>query len=341
MKIKINNRFFEHFIDLKLNFSLDTFASTFSFRSYFNPDNEFHKQIFKPLTYPKIEIFDNENNILLTGYIVNNAFTSTSKPELITVSGYSKSGILEDVSIPLNVYPLEKNNQSLAEISQQLIIQFQINQVIDSSVQNEVNIVYEKAVAQPTESVASFLVKLASQRNIIISHNSLGDLLYFKLSTATNKPKRSYNQENVLSSKIAVNGRGFHSSISVLRQPSDDNEGVSTVDSVVNNNIIQKRSLVKTLSSGEDTDVSKASNNVLASELKALQLQIDLENLDYELKCGDIIEFQNKELFIYQKQKFIVSEIVYSETASQKNMSLKCLLPEAYSGEQPKNIFQT
>ena len=339
MKIKIENKFFNHFSNLTLKFNLDTFASVFSFDARFDPFNVEHQKIFKPLTYPKIEIFSNDMDLLLTGNIVNNDFTSTKTPQLVSFSGYTKSGILEDVTIPDSVYPLEKNNQSLSEISDQLLKPFGIGQLIESNVANEMNLVYEKAVAQPTQSVASFLTQLASQRNIVIGHTKKGDVYYFKAFIGS-KPVKSYDESNLLSSKMAINGRAFHSDITVRRQPSDENVGVSTVDGVKNPNVKQIRSVCKILSSGDDTSTIQAAQNVLAAELRGIQLALELPKIDYELLCGQIIEFINPELFIFKKQKFVINEIIYKEDGEADTMTINCLTPEAFTGGIPTNIFE-
>ena len=338
MKIKIEKKFFNHFSNLSVKFNLDTFASVFSFDARFDPLNIEHQKIFKPLTYPKIEIFSNDMDLLLTGNIVNNDFASSKTPQLVSFSGYSKSGILEDVTIPDSVYPLEKNNQSLSEISAQLLKPFGISQLIESNVANKMNLVYEKAVAQPSQSVASFLTQLASQRNIVIGHTKKGDVYYFKAFIGS-KPVRSYDSSNLLSSKMAINGRSFHSDITVRRQPSDENEGVSTLDSVRNPNVRQIRSVCKVLSSGTDTSTIEAARNALAAELRGISLTLILPKIDFKLLCGQVIEFQNKELFIYKRQKFIVNEINYKEDSLGDTMSINCLTPEAFTGGTPTNIF--
>ena len=339
MKIKIEKKFFNHFSNLSVKFNLDTFASVFSFDARFDPLNIEHQKIFKPLTYPKIEIFSNDMDLLLTGNIVNNDFASSKTPQLVSISGYTKSGILEDVTIPDSVYPLEKNNQSLSEISAELLGLFGISQVIESNVANEMNLVYEKAVAQPTQSVASFLTQLASQRNIVIGHTKKGDVYYFKAFIGS-KPVRSYDSSNLLSSKMAINGRAFHSDITVRRQPSDENVGVSTVDGVKNPNVEQIRSVCKILSSGDDTSTIQAAQNVLAAELRGIQLALELPKIDYELLCGQIIEFINPELFIFKKQKFVINEIIYKEDGEADTMTINCLTPEAFTGGIPTNIFE-
>jgi len=339
MKIKIENKFFNHFSNLTLKFNLDTFASVFSFDARFDPFNVEHQKIFKPLTYPKIEIFSNDMDLLLTGNIVNNDFASSKTPQLVSFSGYTKSGILEDVTIPDSVYPLEKNNQSLSEISSQLLKPFEIGQLIERNVSNEMNLVYEKAVAQPTQSVASFLTQLASQRNIVIGHTKKGDVYYFKAFIGS-KPVRSYDSSNLLSSKMAINGRAFHSDITVRRQPSDENVGVSTVDGVKNPNVEQIRSVCKILSSGDDTSTTQAAQNVLAAELRGIQLGLELPKIDTSILCGQIIEFINPELFIYKKQKFVINEIIYNEDSGEDTMTINCLTPEAFTGGIPTNIFE-
>ena len=338
MKIKIEKKFFNHFSNLTLKFNLDTFASVFSFDARFDPFNVEHQKIFKPLTYPKIEIFSDDNKLLLTGNIVNNDFTSTKTPQLVSFSGYTKSGILEDVTIPDSVYPLEKNNQSLSEISAQLLRPFGISQVIESNVSNKMNLVYEKAVAQPSQSVASFLTQLASQRNIVIGHTNKGSVYYFKAFIGS-KPVKCYDTSNVLTSKMAINGRSFHSDITVRRQPSDENVGVSTVDGVLNPNVRQIRSVCKILSSGGDTSTLEAARNVLAAELRSVQLALQLPKIDTSILCGQIIEFINPELFIYKKQKFVINEIIYKQNSGADTMTVNCLTPEAFTGGTPIDIF--
>ena len=53
MKIKINGKFVENYNELSITRSLDSIASTFSFKIRFNPENDDHKELFKPLQYHK------------------------------------------------------------------------------------------------------------------------------------------------------------------------------------------------------------------------------------------------------------------------------------------------
>ena len=61
MKVKINGRFLDHYTALKISRSLDSIASTFSLAVRFNPENDTHKELFKPLQYLPIEIYSDSN----------------------------------------------------------------------------------------------------------------------------------------------------------------------------------------------------------------------------------------------------------------------------------------
>ena len=327
MKIKINGKFYNHFNNLNIKFNLDSFASVFTFFAYFNKEN---KEIFKPLSYPTVEIFK-DNELLLTGNLVSYSFSSSAEPQLVKVSGYSKAGILEDVSIPFSFYPLEKNNKSLVEIANELLRAFKIN-LINST--NAANLVYEKTITDPSSTPASYISKLASQRNIIISHNKKGDIV-FKEININSKPKKI---AAVTSSSFKADGRKFHSEVNVIRQPSDDNANSETFDKQ-SGLISNFRPITKKMSSGEDAETDKAASNLLAKELKSLQLTLNFSEIDYSLNNGDIINYKNEDLFIFRETKFIISSITYNEKKGSETMSLTCLLPESFTGKTPKNLF--
>ena len=244
MKVKINGAIYSFFTDIEISYNLDSMASVFSFKSRFNPDNKLHREVFQPLAFHKVEIFSNDDVLLLTGVLVNTSLSSSSARSLQTLQGYSKAGILEDCTIPVNSYPLEKTKVSLSDLASSLLKDFNIGFSIDASAKNEMNSVYEKTVAQPAETVKAFLSKLAAQRNIIISHDSRGDLVFFKLDTKR-KPIMLLDERNTLKMALNVSGQAFHSEISVIRQPSKDNTSLNPVDTVINSMVKIKRSVTK------------------------------------------------------------------------------------------------
>jgi prophage tail gpP-like protein len=338
MKVKINNKNYFFFNNFRVSLKLDSVGSVFSFLANFNPDNNEHKELFKPLSFNKIEIYKDDNELLLTGYIIDLDFTSEASPKLVKVSGYSLGGVLEDSNIPYTSYPLESIKRSLADISRKIFADFGLNVVIDSSVAREMDLIYDKSTAEPTESIKSYISKLASQRNIVLSHNAKGDIVFFRPSFNL-APKYLFNALNTTAMSLNVKGQNMRSKIWVLRQPSPSNDNLTPVDEVVNNMVTLFRPGVKTLSSGIDTDTAKAVKNILAAQLKNIVIQLQIPKW-LPLKPGDLIEVQNKEIYLYNKTKLVISELDFDEDEKSTTMSITALLPESYTGEQPKNIFE-
>lgn len=338
MKIKINGQYYIFFNELSVDRTLDSIASTFSFKARFNPENENHQRLFKPLSFHKVEIFNSSDLLIFTGVIVNHSFDSVANPNLVAVSGYSLPGILEDCTIPVRNYPLESTNRSLKDIADRLCGLYGIKVVIDSSVGNDANRVYSKTTASVSDTVKGYLSKLTSQRNVILSHDAKGRVLLFK-PNGNKQPKYSFNKENALKMNLGVNGQGLHSFISVVRQPSSENAGVSTADSIQNPLINVFRATTKVLSSGEDTDTKNAADNELASELKAISVGVSLEGLYDDINPGDIIEIENKEIYIYNKTLFMVSSVKLAVNNSGNTTELSLVLPETYTSKVPKKIF--
>lgn len=338
MRITINGVDCEHFTGVSINRKLDSIASTFSFTARFNPENDQHKELFKPLQYHEVKIWNDQKQLVLTGYILNHKFMSDSKNNLVAVSGYSKCGILEDVRIDPKYYPLEANNSSLRDILEKICKPYGIGFIIDPSVKNGVSRSFEKVVAQPTDTAKGFLSKLTSQRNIVLSHNEKGEIVLFKPDT-NQRPVKNLNKDNTLVMESNWNGQGLHSHISVVRQPSKDNAGASTVDSVKNPLINRYRPTTKILSSGEDTDTSKAANNELAAELKNIGISAKLYGIHWDIKPGVLIEIHNHEIYSFAYSRWFVDEVVYNQSEKEQTTDIKLVLPETYNGNVPKPIL--
>lgn len=237
----------------------------------------------------------------------------------------------------VTVNPINSFDQSIEGINVafggQLVTQEQVT--VQENI-NEVDIIYPKSVAEPTESIKNYISKLCSQRNIVLSHNERGDVVLLKPDL--NNVRYGFNDQNTLAMRLTFSGQGLHSDISVLRQPSDDNQGVSTVDTAKNPIIDQFRPKVKTLSSGEDTDVTRAADNELAAELKAISVKVSVNTI-LDLNPGDVVDVINERIFLFNRTKFIIKDISIKTNNESSVMDIMLVLPETYTAETPRNIF--
>lgn len=337
MKLKINGIFYENFNDFSLSSSLDSVASSFAFTVRFDSKDEDHKKLFRPLSFHRVEFYNDSNQKFFTGTIISHSFNSKEVPELLSVSGYSLPGILEDVNVPYSSYPLESNSSNLRDICQKLLKPFALEFRIYPSVRKSALTNYKKTVAEPAETIKDYLSKLAAQRDIIISHDIHGRLIFVKPNPNA-KPVRFYTVENTTTMSLSVDGQSLHSDLTIIRQPGKENTRLTPQDSISNPMVKQFRPSVRVMSSGEETDTKKGVENYLADELKAIKVNIEVNRWD-GMFTGDIVEVQNPEIFLYQRTRFMVESTTINQNSSGRTMSISLVLPETFAGGKPKNIF--
>ena len=362
MRVNIAGKEIKFFTAGKITLKLDSIGSTFEFSSHFVANNLEHQELFKPLQYKPIEFYNSVDKLIFTGTLLNHVFRSDSKRNLVVFSGYSKCGILEDVTIPVKDYPLESNNRSLIDIATRLCGLYGIKVGVSKNASNLVNTgvtaktglkqktdlksleakgksIFGRTSAGPTETIKDYLAKLCSQKNIILSHDEFGNVLLFQ-PDYDQKPKFFFDKGNTLEMGLSFNGQALHSEIDIVSQPSDDNEGVSLTDKAINTLIPVYRPTTKILTSGEETDTKQAAKNELAAELKAIQLSLKLQGIFDTLYPGEIINVHNHYIYCYTYNRFMIESIEYNFDEKGDTTVLNCLIPESFTGgEKIRNIL--
>ena len=362
MEIVLNGKVVDYFNSGSITLKLDSIASTFEFSAYFKPQKKEFQELFKPLQYLPVEIYNKNKKLIFTGTILNHRFKSDKGRNLVIMSGYSKCGILEDVSVPPSHYPLESTNKSLLDIAKSLCgifgikvnVSDQAKSISDSavdgkgktvkaksdyaSIQAKSTSVFGRTAASPTESVRDYLAKLASQKNIVLSHNEKGEVLLFQ-PDYNQLPRYFFTKGNTLEMQLDYNGQALHSDIYIATQPSDENDGVSTVDVAKNTLVKLYRPTTKIMSSGEDTQTKDAARNELATELKAIALTIELQGLFDEIYPGEIVNVHNHYLYCYAYNRFMIESITLKFDSKEDRTTLNCVVPETFNGGTVRDIL--
>lgn len=345
--LKIQGKDFENFNNFSLTLSFDSIASTFSFDAKFNPDNAEHRNLFRPFSYRKCEVFG-DDELLLTGVILNHKFSQKPAKTLTSISGYSVTGVLEDSSIPVEKYPLETNNKTLLEIAQDLCNPFGLTVVSNT---NDTATVIESTTAKMGESIKSYLSNLCSQRNLILTHDNIGRLVITKVPSSQKAITTLENSEVELS----CNGQNMHSVITVMKQASidTDNAGEATIQnpfisafqtSITPSNpfVPNLRPLVKEQNSGNDNTTEQAAKTALANELKALKFTIPINSWYINkslIKPSQIIKVTAPDCFLYKPTELFIESVTFTGSPESQKAVLSCSLPEVYNNNVPKNIF--
>lgn len=330
-RITIDKSEYRHFQSYDLSLKFNAIADTFSFTGL-------KKTLPGYLGYNDCEIF-NENESIIKGTILNQSNKISTKSELSTVSGYSKCGIIEDVNIPVSLYPLQSDNLTLKEICDKLLQPFAVEYVVDSNISSEFNKKYRKSNADPNQTIKDYINSLASQRGIILTHTRDGKLFFTKIDISKLKPVVRFVQGDygIMGMDIDLNGQSLHSEITVMKQASSDNP--DSGEKTIKNPYCSKfRPSIKILNSGDIFDMDKAARMALADELTGIKFSILTTKLVYP---GNLITVNAPALGIKNDVDFFIEETNIKGTTAGETFTLNCVLKDIYTLADFENIFDS
>jgi prophage tail gpP-like protein len=345
MNLKINDRIKVRNIAFFNNFSMelryDAVASTFRFGFYFDETNPDHKEL-ACVSHFHEAIVEHNGERLVTGYILSEAFSQSPTYDLTTFGGYSKAGVLEDCPIPVEAYPLQSDGLSLREIAQKYLAPFNVKMLVSPSVAAKMDVKYETTTAKESQSVKSYLTELAAQRNIVISHDEYGSILFTQANTKGNPVAHFEDGIAGVNMALSFNGQGIHSHITVVKQADSDGGNAGEYTIVNPYCPIVYRPTVVVQNSGDDVSSEDAARNALASELKNIVLKITMDRWDIDGKLvrpNRMVSVLSPRLFLYKRTSWFVESVAYEGNPESLSATLTCVRPEVYNGEYPVNIF--
>lgn len=355
MILKVSDRFdwrkCLYFDQFTFNWRYDSVASSFSYMFYFDPKNPAHVELACVSHFHLCELYDSDDGItegelLLTGIITKQSFKAGPVKHLSGFAGYSKPGQLEDSKIHPDYYPLQSNKLSLTEVAKKLIKPFKLDLVVDDSVSGKANKVFDTTNASESSTVKDFLHELAKQKDIVISHNEKGELLF----TEANPKQTPILEFDLTKGSIPgiefdfeFDGSGMHSHIVVMGQAGAD--GGNAKEYEIRNPYVPVvyRPTTVTQSSGDDNDTSLFARRELAKELRGLKwtIQLDRWKVDGKLvRPGKMVKIIAPELYNYVSVKLFIESIDFVGDPEKQTATLHCVLPEVYTNQIPVSIFK-
>ena len=382
---RVHTRTVEYFSEFKLNLKYDSIASTFSFKFYFDHTSQTHAETACVSHFHEAIIEHNGEKLITGYILSNAFNTGPKEElvEVAGYSkpGVLEDCDIPPESVTPGCYPLETTGLTLKEITQKLIKPFSIGLVIDAGASAGAELAFDeagtatvvdgqiegesfsqsvtqvtslsdavdrkitKANAKQDQNIRSFLMELAVQRNIILSHDVNGNLLFTEAQT--NKPPiMDFNvPESGLigtSMNLSFNGQGMHSHITVVSQPdaTGDNAGEFTIRNPYCPILFRPKVVPQTM--GTNISLPEFARQQLAAELKNIILTITIDRWDMNgalIKPNNTITVYNPKCFIYKKTTFFIESVAYTGDAKKTTAVLTCVPPEAYNKQSVKNMF--
>lgn len=352
MRVKVANRVIDKWLDITVSLRFDAVASPFSVSFYFNPASPSDRELFVPGAYNKV-VIDHNGETLITGTTIGQVMRSAPTVQAISVSGYTRSGVLEDCQIEVG-YSKQFQGMNLRQIIEQILKPYSLNLVVDLGI-IEADTVYPNApTIEPDQTIREFIATLCKGRNIVFTHTPDGDLLLTR-ANVNQEPMYNFNGSiPVTGMELSFDGQKMHNKLYSVGQANLNTNNASQ-NEVFNPYVLPKGYYVKTYpfdtgyrpavyvqKTGDDNTTPLTARQYLSQELKNVRLKIDIEGWELNgqlVKPNRIVTVQNPDIFLYERSRWFVEQVDLRGDNNRETATLYCVLPECYTQGDVKNVF--
>ena len=343
IRLRIGNDDFEFYENgtITLNYGMAT--NTFNFNGFYDPTSELYRRVFRPLQYKPVTIDTLRGERLINGFLTNTSFKSSEKTNVAGISGYSKTGLIQDCTIPIG-QPYQYIGLSLREIAEQLVQRFNISVVVenDNGLADEE---IDEQTAKPSETINQFLTRIAAQKNLVISSGLNGELKIARTIVARESIATYRDGLPSTSISLQIGGQAMFSDITTLQQA--DFDSANSGQETVNNPLVNAfRPTTKIQSAGDFNETLLASQNVRANQLRNIRLIIESDRWEWlnnrrqeTITPDNIVTVISPRNYINRPTNFFVEQVKLNLTPKKETATLFCVLPEVYNNEAPKIFF--
>jgi prophage tail gpP-like protein len=177
LTLLIAGKRFRFWSEMTLERSLDKYA-TADFLAPYEADRKEFREVFRPFSYPEIEILRGEKRIFL-GTAIGIEPEVTANKKAVRVSAYSKPGVLADSTLPPGL-EREYRKMNLRDIANALTPDFGIDVVFSG----DPGAAFLKQKVDIEQKVHDFIEALAQQRAFVMSSTANGELLIRRAVTS-------------------------------------------------------------------------------------------------------------------------------------------------------------
>ena len=209
VEINIGGKSFENFEEISITSQIDSVTSALTIQT---------NDEIGTLVYQSVEV-KRDNKIIFKGEITDYEVIDETPPKPNRYTAFSKPYVLEDCSIPLELYPLQTSESTLKDIVKRICDFYGITLKIDRSASSDANSAITTVDTEPHTKCKDFINTLCTQKGLILTHDATGALIIIKKIKAK---QRLY--PNPVASTYSVKGRGLYRTYLAMGQQGIENQ---------------------------------------------------------------------------------------------------------------------
>ena len=331
--IKIDGKIFSVWSSITFNKTIDSIDSI-EMLAPFDHKNPELREAFRPFKYKTIVLFFGDKKVF-TGTMVAPQPSISGKEHIVTVSAYSKPGVLMDCTAPKSLLPLEFSSISLTRIAAILCKPFGINVIVDV----EDTEVFSRVAVDPTKSIFDFLTELAKQRGILLTNDEDGNLLFQKGKIEKSLAVFNSDLPPIVSVSPTFSAQQYYSEITGIK---------AAILGAVGSEYTVSNPALKGVLRPFTFDVRDTDGAGIKTAALSKLSRMFGSSVSYDLLCsvwfnsnGDLwdvntqVQLLAPEIFVFTSYKFTIRSIQFVVSGKTKTARLDLVIPEAFTGELP------
>lgn len=335
--ILVDGKRFRFWDKVRITRAIDT-MDTVEFGAPFDSEAPGFKQTLRPFSF-KTVVITVGGTPLFTGTMVTVNPVLENGQKIVSVSGYSLPGVLNDCTSPASTYPLEFNDQGLREISADLASPFGIG----VEFQADPGAVFGRVASEPGKKVLAFLTGLAKQRNLVISSTPRGKLL-FSQSKETGQPVARLRQGSapVMAVTPFFAPQEYYSHITGIEPVV---VGLAGSQFTVKNPRLLGVTRPLTFNAPDTLDADvKSAVAAKAGRMYGNMASYSVRVATWRDPNGNLwvpntsIKLLAPDAMIYKEYEFIIRSIEFSRDRATETATLNLVIPGSFSGKIPEAL---
>ena len=332
----IDGQRFRFWSEITINRSLDQ-VSTVEFRAPFDPAQPRQRETFRPFTFKPVSVLF-AGVPLFAGTMVGVTPDLQTASRTLSVSCYGTPAVLNDCTMPASAFPLSFSNADIKVIAERLLMPFGLTAEFTAPP----GAVFRLVRCDPQRKVLDFLIDLAKQRNLVISDNAAGGLLFSSVSSGSAQPAATLEEGSspVTSITPTFNAQGYYSHITGIAPIALGRIGSQfTVQNERLTGVI--RPLIFNAKDSVNANIPQATENKLSrmfGNVAAYAVSVDtwLDQSGQIWQPNTMIRITAPGAMIYRPSAMLIRSVTYQQTARSRTAVLNLVLPGSFGGVMPE-----
>jgi prophage tail gpP-like protein len=330
----IENNRFRYWTSIRLTKAIDN-IDTLDVVAPFELDLPNFKETFRPFSYKSIDI-NIGKNLFFRGTMLG-VLPVVAESKTMQVSAYALPGVLNDCTAPASAYPIEYNQMGLKAITEALIKPFGLSAVFESNPAG----VFERVAINPGQKILNFLMELAKQKNLVISSNAQGQLVFTRsIETGTPVAKLRQGESPLISVTPTFNEQEYYSHITGL-EPMVVGLG-GDVYTVKNGRLTNQLRPYTFQASDSESGTIKEAVTAKAGRMFGNMVSYSVAVNTWRDQAGNLwqpntlINLQAPDAMVYEPYNLVLRSVTFERDENKKTAKLDLVIPGSFSGVIPE-----